>query len=150
MLAFALIIPTPRKTRPPIVCSMKPKTCSTRSWSVPFINYFIPFIPHFFSPFVGVIMACCCICDDVFSRSDSLSGRGYGMRRFMGEVWVFGYTVPGFIFFGGGGEFVWAEFGPNEVSFFVSLYYISCKNIDFVTKKMKKISKKSLVVDNQW
>ena len=30
MLAFDLIIPTPRKIRPPIVCSMNPKTCSIR------------------------------------------------------------------------------------------------------------------------
>ena len=30
MLAFALTIPTHRNTKPPIVCSMNPKTCSTR------------------------------------------------------------------------------------------------------------------------
>ena len=39
MFAFALTIPTPLKTRPRMLCSMYPKTCSTRQRTFDFFRF---------------------------------------------------------------------------------------------------------------
>ena len=39
MFAFALTIPTPLKTSPLMLCSMNPKTCSTRQLTFDFFRF---------------------------------------------------------------------------------------------------------------